>query len=665
MATLPELEQALKIAYDRGMMDKARKLAVVVNAERQKRAETIAETPEAQYFNQLPDWEEPTVAGTVPQPEEPGLIDTAIGTADAAATAATAATSGNVGMLGGTLYGIANELMNGQFGTDAAAKRINQEAFKGMQRFTRAPRTESGGEQLQAVGEFGEALIPLAPMGAELGMMARSAATVAPAARVGVNAVQQAARETASQVKPVITQAVQSVRERLPTKSGDGFGDDTAGAARLDRPAIERARAQELDVPIDLMKGQQTGKTLDIKTERELAKGEGGEALRDRYAQQNAAVQDNFEVWQGQTGSELTDLGPIGERILNVLEKRKQKDVDKEHVLYNVARKSEEAKRPAPASTKVEIELGGEPRQISIVDYMNSRPKRTATSKVMDKARTYGEELGVIQRNDDGTYTAVPGATVHKMEDWRVEIQEGLPSNPTPTEIREATILKKMIDQTTEPVAGPLFKRARQQREKNFKDYERNYVTAKLLGTKKGSDDRAIAVEDVVRKVVLDPSTSVEQMRHIRRLLQTKTGGKDGEGVQSWKEIQGATLRHIQERVKRLQQDDSGGRTMSASNLNKIVTQLDERGKLDFIFGKQGADKIRTINEVVQAIENAPPGAVNYSNTSTALLAAIDMMVSATSGIPAPALTILNQVAKKLKNEKLKKKIQEHLNYGL
>ncbi len=674
MATLEELQTALMRAHQAGDVDSARKLAKVVRAEETRIQEERAEFAAFEPDSSMPDYEPPQVAGTVPEQPKPTVGERVVGAGEAALTTATGATTGTLGMLGGTLKGIADEILKGEFGSYDAARRIEQQAMEGMQKLTYAPRTETGKEAVQAVGEVGAALTPIAPMTAELGIIGQSARAATPAARVAAGqatqAVKRGAQQVATKAQPVVQQAIQKVKESplVAGRKAAGAADDSVGAARVDMAELAQARASELDIPIPLTKGQKTGKFEDIRFEKETAKmGQEGQAIRDRYTLQNELIQENLDNWIHKTGGErVSELGPLGEFVQDVLKQRHTKDKNKVRALYSEARKSPEGKLLAPADTRVKMfNPDGDEIKTSVVEYLNSRPEGLSTTKVASDAKKYGVQLGILTKDKDGTVRATPGTTVNDLQNLRVEISDSLPKMASEVEIREATILKKLIDATVEPKAGPLFKRAQKAREKLFTDYVRNGLASKLIGTKRGTNDRAIAVEDVLNKVVLQPATSLEDMRHIRRLLMTKTGGKEGAGAQAWKDIQGATLNHIKEKAKLMAADERQNRLISANKLNQEIERLDKSGKLDFIFGQKGADQIRTINEVAQRMSLAPPGAINYSNTATVLAGLLDVTLSAGTGIPAPIASGLNLIKTQIKDARLQAKIKEHLSDGL
>ena len=67
---------------------------------------------------------------------------------------------------------------------------------------------------------------------------------------------------------------------------------------------------------------------------------------------------------------------------------------------------------------------------------------------------------------------------------------------------------------------------------------------------------------------------------------------------------------------------------MSFRNLNTLVTQLDSEGKLAYMFGKTGRDQILDLRDAIKDVIVKQPGAVNYSNTSGAVLRGLEALQS-------------------------------------
>jgi hypothetical protein len=218
---------------------------------------------------------------------------------------------------------------------------------------------------------------------------------------------------------------------------------------------------------------------------------------------------------------------------------------------------------------------------------------------------------------------------------------------------------KEVIDAMTDGAGGDLYKRARAARMQRAKDFENVALVSNLLGTKRGSSDRAIALEDVVRKAIIEPSTSLDQVKHLGGVLLKKTP----QGQQAWKELQGATLQYIRDEAYRgVTRDAAGNQVISPANLNRVISNLDKTGKLDYLYGKKGAEQLRTLNEVAQDVFTAPPGSVNTSNTASALMMALDTLGTfTTTGLPVPALKVISEARKAMKSREIRKKVDEAL----
>jgi len=92
-----------------------------------------------------------------------------------------------------------------------------------------------------------------------------------------------------------------------------------------------------------------------------------------------------------------------------------------------------------------------------------------------------------------------------------------------------------------------------------------------------------------------------------------------------------------------------------------LIKNLDAVGKLDFIFGKQGAAKLRDLNDVAKDVLTVPPGSVNTSNTASVILGTLDAMISGSFGLPLPVTLGVRQVIRSRKDAKIKKQVNNAL----
>lgn len=618
MATLADMERALVAADKAGDMDAARKLAAAIVEARKDSANLI---PGSQ------------VPGATETPPEPTITEKAIGTGEAALTTLTGLTGGTAGTVAGAIGGMAGAVASGEFGTPEAAKKIEEAAAKGAETLTYTPRTASGKEQAHAVGQAMQQVIPIAPVLPTIPFTAK------PALQVGRNArtaAQEMVRAKVEEAAARRAQAAANDPSAMPTPGTMG----SVGAAGTDVATMRRVEAQQLPVPVNLTKGQATRGFEQLRFEMEMAKDPlKGQPLRERFASQNEAMLRNFDVWVDETGAQLTDSRAVGDTVTQALRVRATADKSRIRAAYKEAEKAGEMEAPTVLADAVR--------------YLNENAPDAAVAPVLDAMKARAIRLGVASADEGGDLVPQP-VPLKTAELWRRSISNA--TNAEPTNIRHAAQVKSLIDAATEGEGGALYKRARAERARYAQNYENIGLVYDLMNTKRGMADARVAAEDVFRRSILN--SSFQDMRQLRRILQT--GGD--EGKQAWRELQGATVRHIRdEATKNVTRDTRGNEIVSAAQLHKTISALDRSGKLDFMFGKKGAEQMRAINELAKVVYTAPPGVVNTSNTASVLLAAMDIVISGTGGMPLPILSGLRMLSTHVKDRQVQKRINEAL----
>ena len=588
-------------------------------------------------------------------------LDQVRGTVEAGLSAATGMTGGALGLVGGGIGGLAGSIMSGQFGTPEGARNIEQAAAEGAQELTYQPRTAEGQQQAQAVGETLAQTIPVMPLTGEMALAGRAAQAVAPTARVAAETVGQQAVTAAKQIPAVASkvttlprramEAIGKAPEQAPTPGTKG----SMGAAGTDMATQRRMTAESFPVPIELTKGQATRDPAQLKFEVETAKMPAeGTPLRQRTNEQNEAMLSNFDVLIDQTGAKAPTLRATGQAVDSALVKQAARDKNEVNVAYTTANKSAEAKALVDHDLPVQLGEGDSAMMTTPIQFVNDQPIGLPSTALTDAARQYAVKLGIADLVE-GQLVPKP-ATIRQMEAWRKAVNQATGFDPT--EIRQATILKALIDGQTEPVAGPLYRQARGLRARMSQNYENRAVISKLLSNKRGTSDRQVAFEDVLDHAIF--KGSLDDVRNVRRVLH-RSGE---EGQQAWRELQGATLNRIKERATaRSATDATGNRIVSADGLDKIIRELDTDGRLDFVFGKKGAERLRDLNDLAKYVKTIPPEAgINTSNTAATLLSAFaDIAFSMSTGAPAPITLATRMGIKQIKDRKLRARIDEAL----
>ena len=345
-------------------------------------------------------------------------------------------------------------------------------------------------------------------------------------------------------------------------------------------------------------------------------------------------------MWIDQTGAQAPDVRSIGMSVDAALTKQMKIEKDKIRIAYKDAENAGEMAAPVALA--------------DVIDLLNNSRSAESTAPILVAARQEIQRLGGAAIDPQTGALVFKDMTLNNAEQLRRFINKNAGNDPT--NIKYARDLKEAIDMNTEAAGGPVYTAARAARTRFAERFEDRAVIADLVNTRRGTTDRIVALEDVVDRVVRHGS--LDDVRFARQILQTS----GAEGIQAWKDIQGGVLQNIRDHATRnVARDVSGAEMISPAKLDLAIRQLDTSGKLDFIFGKKGADQLRTVNDLAKVMFTSPPGAINTSNTASVLLAAMDMAMSGTAGLPLPIASGMRMMAKHVKDRKLRAKIQDAL----
>jgi hypothetical protein len=589
-------------------------------------------------------------------PESPGstgMLEKVAGAGEAVLSAVSSIPA-SIGAAGGALGAAAGAIASGEFGTKQAADKIEQAAADAMQGMTYTPRTQTG----QAImGTLGDAMnsIGLPAIGAAQGLRAPAGAMRAgmQAARIPAAAVlDRAATAVPAAVRELPGRVAAAVRPgQAPTPGTMG----SVGAAGLDMATQRTTAAQSLPVPVRLTTGQSTRNFEQLRFEGETAKDpRTGAPLREFADQQRADVLANFDRFIDMSGAEAPDLPAAGRSVTGALTKSAARDKAEIRTAYKEAEKAGELSAPVELRT--------------LVDYLNESAPDAATAPLLTTARSWAIKLGIAREEGgrmvpnaaetmpgDSLMNVRPsaGVTLKTAETFRQAVNRN--TDFEPTNIRQATILKGLIDQATENHGGDKYRAARALRRKFAEKYEDRAVIADLITNRKGMADPKVAVDKVFQRSILQGSP--DDVLFLRRTLQS--AGPDG--VQAWKEMQGATLRHLYDQATRgAGSDQRGAPLISVAGLDNAVKALDKNGRLPIIFGKQGAQQLRDINDIAKVVNTVPPGAINTSNTASVLLAALTEagVTGSMTGLPIPVLSGLRAITLQVKDRRIQQRVQ-------
>jgi hypothetical protein len=481
------------------------------------------------------------------------------------------------------IVGVVGSLTSGKYGTQEGV-RAGQEAMKAVQY---QPRTQTAREALGAVGEFFQPVTSALPP--TFGSVGTSVNALAPAAMMQAGAV---TRPIARQVTAPVQNALANVmtREQQPSMVG-------MGAASTAEDLMRQERLQRLNIPATA--GERTKNLAQQQFESEVQRGvvtgiseeaktKLAEQMSGFKANQQKAIVQNFERMTNEVGAEVADptqMRAVGKIVDKALNDEYTKKYDAYKSLYAQADNAGETLQQVPYK--------------NLLDFIETKTptQRQKLDPILDSV---AESLRMNDPQNTGTIS------VRALEDIYQQIG-------TVKDSANAKPMKNIITQLGEGAGGELYQKARAARAQLAKEFEDVSRVDKLLGTKAGYADRRVALDDVFKHVVLDGS--LEEMRTVTKLL--KKAGPEGQ--QAYKELQGQTIQHMKDMLTKSDQP-------SFRNLNTLINQLDAEDKLVYMFGKTGRNEIMDLRDAIKDVLVKQPGAVNYSNTSGAVLRGLEAL---------------------------------------
>jgi len=490
----------------------------------------------------------------------------------------------------------------GGYGTPQG-KEMGQKAAQVTSQQFYQPRTETGPD---IVNQLGKALSALPPT---YGALGNKLSVLTPAA--------------VSQTKAIVTPAAISTQQRLAQALSSNEPQMVGmGAASTNPVLLRQERALQQNIP--LTKGEQLQDFGQLKRESDLPKENPdlAKGLTEFKQKQKESILRRFQQMADETGAEYADptaYRKVGSLVDNALVKEFDAKQLKVNKAYEAARNAGETKQVVSTAPLEQWLETNAPEAISV-----------------SAINTIGAKLEQLKKAKNGQVTIDDLENLYKSAG-----QLGEPGKPSGFFMKQ---VKNVINDMTENAGGDLYRAARTQRAELGKEFENTYRVAKLLGTRGGYADRAVALDDVFSHVVLDGS--LEEMRTVTKLL--KKGGQQGQ--QAYAELQGQTIQYLKDQLTKNAKGD-----LSFAKLKTAIDTLDREDKLVYMFGKQGRQTLIDVRDTIQDALVKPEGAVNYSNTGSVITKYLDGLTS----------SISPKFAKEFfKNREVKKQVEEATKYN-
>ena len=561
----------------------------------------------------------PTLVGEVPNPpvvQEPPrtMMDRVKAIYEVPAAIVSGAAAPFLGMGAGAIENI----------QQSTNKRLDSPEFG--QRFQFQPTSPVSQDILQSMGSALEAskLPPVIPSVGMLPSYARAAGGTPTQVRQAAQTVQETAPKLAQALRQPVA-AVTPTPAPVSTMSG-------VGAAQTPDALMRMQMAQQLRVPVPLTKGQATKELGQQQFEMETAKTypqDVGRPIIDRKIDQNQRILSNFDAFLEPIGAKTAapdNLYEVGKVVDNALVK-----------------KAKEAKKEINNAYKLADESGQTQELIDVTPiktYLDSLEAEAINAPIITSAKMKLENLAPAGE-----------LSINKLEEVRKMV--GRLSGSTPTNAEFGREINKLIDASTEGKGGNLYQDARKLRANYAREFENVGVVDKLLSKKAGTTDRAVAFEKVFDHAILNGS--LDDVKAIGQTL--KRAGPEGQ--QAYRELVGQTIEYMREAItKNIRTDESGNRVVSAAQFDTVVKNLDKSGKLDYLFGKKGAEEIRNLRDTAILVYDMPLG-VNTSNTSSAMDKVFNRLLQKIP-LAGPMVEVGSEA---LEKQRLTKQVQEAINF--
>jgi hypothetical protein len=519
-----------------------------------------------------------------------------------------------------------------QLGSDILGGKGKPVFTETMQAATYEPKTETGQAMMAGLGKvFEESKLPPVPAGGRTVPIPVLPPAIQPKVKPKVSAEEY--QKTRAIIEGVPYQTQQQIQAAASKTGAPG----SVGAAGVDVQTQRLERLKELPFPIVAEKSQITRDPADVRFARETTKDPVlGKGFQERYAEQNELLQKNLDFFAEQTGSEKLGLpqADFAKGLVDVVDVNKKQRKQQVTDAYKVAQDAGET------AELVDIK----PLQNWVKDNRSSAKNAPVIQTIESEIKRLSKD-GKISLND--------------LEEIRKTTNDVYDASPTNARFGGRAI--KVIDQITEGKGGDLYKQARALSRAYKTEFQDTPAVAKITAMKRGTTQRQVALEDLVDNVMLKGTG--EDVRQLFASLERM--GPEGQAMIN--DLRGYVAEAIKNQAtKGVQRDINGKPYLETKTLDTIIKNLDKSKKLEFLFGKKGAEQYRTINEAVKDLQTIPKETTNPSGTAAQILAGLAEMGGqyAMTGIPVPLLSLAKKGVDIRQQQKQMKKIREFLDYG-
>lgn len=454
-----------------------------------------------------------------------------------------------------------------------------------------------------------------------------SPAATASRATAAANRAAQGVARAQAYIKANTSLDWDQLPEGMKKKLSEVAQADPNGLAKLKPEAIERqANLEKLKIPGT--RGQIERDVEQLTREEGMSKQRG--PVREIDSAQNEALNRQLDIVRRSTGAKAVTRQQIGKTIQNdALRNKASQSVKNYDRLYKEARATE-----PNATVKADpfyefLEKNGEVlnpevQHLAFLKNWLNKAQLERPAGAADSPISLSTDVGkaVAERGE----TAEESAEIVRRPIKLVELDDlrrkaSKIASKGGTDAHYASELVRAIDDSFEqvPAAAKKWKEARDAFKAHKIEFEDQALIKKLTSNKgKSRTDRATALEDTVETVL---KHSAEDIQKLEKSL--KEGGSpqtQAAGKRAWANLQAGVLDYLREKAsgKRQIAGEKGEKQFN-SPFRDTFNELDADGKIDVLFGKAQAARLRAINKAVGDVRTKPAGRVSGSDTAARL----------------------------------------------
>lgn len=392
---------------------------------------------------------------------------------------------------------------------------------------------------------------------------------------------------------------------------------DPAELNKLDAEQVKvEARAERLNMPVT--RGDVTKNPAQVGSESRISKSEGNPVSVIKAAQ-DKALHTALDDVRESTGATAQTRGQVGKSVQDDSLRAKE-SASKEH--YDERFKNARATEPTAA-------VSPQP----LYDLLEQRPHLQRLGFVeswLKKAKAKTEEEGpgssivmdtnvgkALKKGKAETHTELRNMPLTEVEDLRVDAA-GVAAKGG-TDGYYAGQIVNAIDKMYEtiPKAAKAWREARDAFKAHKIEFEDQQIVRDLSGDKTRTD-RTVDLEDTTTKVL---SKGAEDIAKLKKTM--TNGGTDktrAAGEQGWKNLQAGVIDFLREKAhgRRANVNENRQAEFNAA-YRDAFGELDKDGKIDIIFDKPQAAKLREIYEAVGDVRQQPSSRIHGSDTAANL----------------------------------------------